>query len=116
MEKPIIDVEGVMERVDNDVELYVTLVDILKSDAPGKLEGLRTSSAAKDSAAVRELAHSIKSALGNLGAMRGHDIAYKLEMAGRDDRVEELSQLVSELQASIEEFYAEFDRVKNTLG
>lgn len=116
MDKVIIDISAVMERVDNDLELLETLMEILKSDAPQKVSALREAVATRNASEVRELAHSLKSALGNLGSVIAYRIAVELEKAALQVQFDRLQPLLGELEEAIQEFYTEFDRIRPTLS
>ena len=103
------DKEGALERVDDDLELFFELVDMFFSEYEQQLVTLR---GAVDSGTAKELeetAHSIKSALGNIGAMRAFDQAFILEKKGREESLEGASDELSKLESYVSEYKTEVE-------
>jgi len=57
------------------------LAGLFLADAPGKMDRLRQAFTAGDAAAIRELAHALKSNCGMLGATRMADACARMEEA-----------------------------------
>ena len=62
------------------------------------IAGIRDGIALNDDNAVERAAHSLKGSVGNFGARRAYDIAYRLEVLGRDGKLAESEDAVPELQ------------------
>lgn len=110
-ESLVFDQQGVMDRVDNDRELLGELVGIFSSEAPGMIEAIKSAIQSGDAAALDASAHSIKSALGNIGAMEAHALAFKLELAGKKGEFSGVESTFEEFLKAIEAFkvaYQEF--------
>lgn len=81
---PVLD-EGILARLEEDVGLNA-LHDICESfihDVYDRAERLRQAQALNDVAALRELAHSVKSAAATFGALRLAESCHRLEGACR---------------------------------
>lgn len=115
MDSPqVFDKEGALDRVDQDKELLFELLDLFYEDLESQMTELRAAVQADQSELLEERAHSLKSAVGNLGAARCFQCLSELEKLGREsgpnERAKEsLAALEKELQAfksEIESFRA----------
>ena len=104
----VFDKEAALERVDNDVELLKELVSICQSEFASKIPEMRAAQAAGDTKKVSEIAHSLKSAFGNVGAMLGHQTAFALEMASKKGSQPELPDLIAKFERAVGEFFLAF--------
>ncbi len=68
MKKEVLDIEEVMERVQDDRELFMELLEIFQEDYAEKRKQLDGLIAQNDLAQIRDVAHSIKGASGNISA------------------------------------------------
>ena len=107
-EERILDLEGVMERLDGDHELYQEVVRLFLEGFPAALHDLRHAAAQQNSPTFGRCAHTCKGALGNIGAMRSSRKALQLEQAGKSGDMENASQLVAELEAEVAAFTEEY--------
>ncbi len=96
MNQEAVDLKEVLERVQNDRELLLELFDIFLSDCPGKIAALKTAIAQKDLTAIKDIAHSLKGAAGNISAKKLFDSFLKIEQLTKDD---DLSNAAGPLQA-----------------
>jgi HPt (histidine-containing phosphotransfer) domain-containing protein len=107
-EFPVFDRTAAFERIDNDGEFYKELVSIFFEDYPQAQKTLNN-----DDTATEELiavAHSLKSALGNIGAMQAFAAAKTLEdalrQAGRSSetqgQIESLLSAIAEFRSAVE--------------
>ncbi len=100
----VFDEDAVMSRVENDLELLRELVEIFIEEHGTQISELEGALAAGDAYGVNRKAHSIKSALGNLGGMLAHAAAFELEKAGKEERLEQGPLLLQKLKEEIAEF------------
>jgi HPt (histidine-containing phosphotransfer) domain-containing protein len=107
----VFDKDAVLERVDGDLELLFSLIDILEDDLREKLPSIRSALDAGELQRVSETAHSLKSALGNLGAMTAHGAALALEKSGRTRDVDLARADFAKLETASAEFLVEFNRI-----
>ncbi len=73
------------------------IIEIFLSDMPQQLSKLEIAHAEKDMNTVRAIAHSMKSASANLGALRVSAIFKKLEEAGRNNTPDRVPELFNQL-------------------
>ncbi|MCB1318582.1 MAG: Hpt domain-containing protein [Leptospiraceae bacterium] len=104
---PIFDRESAMLRVDQDEEFFAELLEVFFSDIEERLDELKTAISSKVAKDLESGAHSLKSALGNLGAMRAHEQAFALEKSARESGLsstEQAEQMLTEFKKEIEAF------------
>ena len=113
-EAPIWDKPAAMERVDDDLELFIEIFDIFLEEYPNDIKTLRLAVEENDTAAIEARAHAIKSGLGNLGAMQCHDLAFALEHLGRTSDADAVS-LLTQLEGAIQAFLQVIQEERKTL-
>ena len=79
MNKDIIDVDDVLERVQDDRELLLELLDIFEEDYLEKRQKLQEFIEQEDFEQIRNLIHSIKGASGNISARAFHATCAQIE-------------------------------------
>ena len=106
--------EGALARMDGDWELYLECVEIFREDYPKLLEEIRAAIAAADPSRLNCAAHSLKGALGYLGAEVSRELALELELLGASGEftfaLEDLAALeeqIALLNKSLTAFVAE---------
>ena len=93
----VIDLKDVLERVQDDRELLLELLDIYQEDFVGKKRALGEAVNGKDFSKIKELAHSLKGASGNISARGMHANLLKIEqMAGQND-LSQVNGILTEL-------------------
>ncbi len=90
-------------------QAFVKMVSFFLEDAPGQLEAIAQAIAAADAAALAELAHSLKGAGRNLGAVQFAALAKQLEALGRQGSVQGAEALAQAL-------FGEYEQVKSALA
>jgi len=111
------DFDVLMERVDSDMDLVRTLVEVFASDRPKLLGDIETALEQDDAEALERAAHTIKGALGVFAAEKARARAERLEMTGREgsvvqgrDQYPEFKDAVLLLEADLEQLVAELDQ------
>jgi len=103
MNNEILDVEEFLERVQDDRELMLELLDIYEQDYVQRRKALGQAFDKKNAQEVSNTAHAMKGASGNISAKKIHVICYKLEQLGKDGNLGEVAGLLAQLD---EEFKA----------
>lgn len=98
----IIDLKDFMERVQDDKELLLELLDIFQEDFVGKRQTLETAVKSNDIAKIKEVAHSLKGASGNISAKDMHANFLKLEQAVKNNDLGQLGPILKEVDAQFE--------------
>ena len=107
---PVFDIKALMRRVDNDTNLIAELIRLFKVEYPASKNRIIQALDKGDATEIERGAHAIKSALGNLGAMRCSDVALRLEKLGRSKKIEEAPALWRELESEVSSFLAQAEK------
>ncbi len=93
-----IDIAALTEKLEGDRELRENILAIFVEQAAKDLELLRSAVASSDLEDVRRGAHSLKGASANVCASKLSESAASLEIASREGRTENLSELLSAVE------------------
>ena len=104
MSEEIVDLKEVLERVQDDRELLLELFDIFIEDYPNKLNAIKQASQKKDFEALRDAAHSMKGASGNLSAKRLYAIFLKIEQTAKSNSMDGLEGILKEVEGAFLDF------------
>ena len=74
------------------------LLEIYRSSAPELIEKLNSSIKDECYESIRDSAHSLKSASGNIGARKIFELSARLEEMGRDKKIDGASKILSEIE------------------
>lgn len=98
----LIDKEGGIRRTGGEFELYNELMDLFFEQSKEQIAALNNAIKNNQSQSVRELAHSIKGAAGNLGVKFVQESAMILEDMGSASQLEHAEEAYSKLISEIE--------------
>ena len=101
MQGQIFDLQGAMERLGGDEELFHDLVRFFLEDSPGLLEQLRTGLERRDASLVERAAHSLKGLAGNFGADDAVQKALEIERLGREGQLDRVEPVFPQLEERI---------------
>src|SRR5262249_45305440 len=82
---PAFEMENALARLGGDRKLLREMVTSFLAESIGLMKAIREAAATGDLAAVRRAAHTLKGALGTLGAPRAFEAVRPLEDAARQD-------------------------------
>lgn len=116
MRKKIIDLEDALDRVQDDKELLLELFDIFEQDFKLKRKELEKSLLSKDVENVRNIAHSIKGASGNISAHRIQEVCLFIEKEIAEDTVDLIKEKIPELDVYFEEYKKESCVIRDDMG
>ncbi len=100
-----------LERLEEDQELFQEIMDVFMEDVPRQIETLKTALKDKDPAMLEHQAHTLKGASGNVGAIAIHDLALQMETIGRNGDISKLDGL----EDTIKQIDAEFEEIREHL-
>ena len=103
MSEEIIDLPDVLERVQDDKELLLELLDIFQEDFQKKREALGQAVAAGNIEKIKETAHSIKGSSGNISAKPMHASCLQLEQLAKSGTTTGMPDLVKAIDAQFEQ-------------
>ncbi|MBI9075273.1 MAG: response regulator [Desulfatibacillum sp.] len=106
---PPLDMEAALEIMGGDQELLEDCLITFMGDVDKSVANISASLEAKDSKALEETAHKYKGTLKYLAAGTAAEIAYRLEIMGRD-------QEISDTDATLEALKAETERIKGFIN
>lgn len=112
MAEDIIDLKDVLDRVQDDKELLLELLDIYIEDFISKRTALKEAIATKDFTKIKEVAHSMKGASGNISAKRMYESCLKLEQLARANSTDEMEALAQTIDGQFEEIKANAAKLK----
>ena len=100
---PVLEKKTLLDMVGDDDELVQTILQTFIEDTQLKIKGL-SSGEPKDAEELREEAHALKGAAGNVGAMRLHHLSLHLEKAARDGQLGGIEPMLAALEQEFEAF------------
>ena len=112
----IIDLQEVLDRVQDDKELLLELLDIFQEDFVGKRQYLTEAVKNNDIQKIKELAHSLKGASGNISAKPMHANCLKIEQMARDNDISQIGLMLAELDRQFEELKINIAKLKQDFG
>ncbi len=107
----IFDRTGLLERSMGNSELAQELIDLFFDHIPSKIADLQTALKHEDVHSIKDIAHNLKGAAGNIGALLLQETALKLEKAGKENKLNEAKCFVSEIKKQFEAFKQHLDNI-----
>jgi len=99
---------GALDRVCGDIDLLLDLSEMLRTQSNESIAAMLECINAANFSDLSHKAHSLKSALGNLGAQTAYSTAQKLEVAAENQASSEAESLILILSENINEFWQAF--------
>ncbi len=100
-EANLFDGDELLGRVGGDRELLQMLVDLFFESVPAQLVELRAAIRAGNADQVNRLAHTVKGAVGNFASPSAIEAAQRLEIMGKEGRLEDAEDVFAELEMTI---------------
>lgn len=100
-DRAVFDYAGVMGRLEQDDELFRELLQVFREEYPKLDMALELAVSTQDTAQVTLHSHSLKGALGNVGAERASEAAKLLEFSSRQGEGAQYLELLSALRAEV---------------
>jgi HPt (histidine-containing phosphotransfer) domain-containing protein len=115
MSNEIFDYEELMERVQDDKELLLELLELYIEDFKQKRVSLDDYVKNQDFENIRGVAHSLKGASGNISAKALREILLQLEQKGKDETMDGVEDLLDQLDKGFEELNNHLTDIKEKL-
>ena len=115
MNRKVLDIDDVMQRVQDDKELLLELLDIFEEFYPEKRDALTGLLEAGDCDQIRDIVHSIKGAAGNISAKAVHTTCMSLEMMASNGDIEGVRALMPSLDSQYVELQKCMAKAKQEL-
>jgi len=99
-----VDIERLREAVGGDAGFLRDVIELFLADVPGRIEKLREAVATGDGQVIRQEAHSLKGASSSVRAGILQEKFERLEMMGKEGRIEGAGQELAEAEAEFGRF------------
>jgi PAS domain S-box-containing protein len=104
--KDVFDISQALEVVNRDRELLKEIATLFLENLPDTIAQIRGAIAKSNANALERAAHSLKGSVGNFGAKRAFEAAYRLEFMGKEGRLAGAEGVLSELETELKELEA----------
>lgn len=98
----IINRDELRERLDNDMELFIELVEIFVNDSAKLLNNIDEAIKKEDSSSVGKTAHTLKGAVSNFSAIKAYESALELEKIGKNGEIDKAPVTFETLKKEVE--------------
>ncbi len=115
MNPDIIDLNEVLERVQNDRELLLELFGIFLEDCPVKISAMKEAVQRKDFAQLKDIAHSMKGASGNISAKSINALFLQIEQMAKNNNVTGIEGLFKGIEKQLQDLKIYSDKLKQEL-
>ena len=102
----VFDRATMLERLGDDEELLVEILDLFVSDAPEQLSSLEQAMETGEAELVTRHAHTLKGQAANIAAARMQQVSLEVELAGKEGNLALASELVPKVRCVFEELLA----------
>ena len=116
MGNDILDLEEFMERVQEDKELLLELFDIFIEDFDKKKQALKEAIEEKDYEQIRNVAHSLKGASGNISAKELRLVVSDMEEMGKKSDIDGIGELFLNMEKQYEVLTGRISEVRIELA
>ena len=101
MDEGVVDYKEVMERVENDRDLLIELLGIFLEHYPLKMRAIRQALEKKEVAPIKDIAHSLKGAAGNISAKKIYAAFVNIEQMAKNNDLGLIAQSLPELDRQV---------------
>ena len=112
MNEDLFNLEEFLERVQDDKELLLELLDIFSEDYVGKRKALQEAVEKNDFEEIKSISHSLKGASGNISAKTLRAIFLQFEEMGKIKDVSSAQEKFDALDKEYEELLKRFKEIK----
>ncbi len=112
MSEDIIDLKDVLERVQDDKELLLELLDIYEEDFVNKRTELESAVKAADATRIKEVAHAMKGAAGNISARPMHAVCLQIEQLAKVNDIAAVGNLLKDIDGYFARIKANKEKLK----
>jgi CheY-like chemotaxis protein/HPt (histidine-containing phosphotransfer) domain-containing protein len=111
----LVDMALLEEQIEGDTELLRTLVSVFEEDQERLLHDLDAALSSGDAEGAETAAHTLKGALGVLGAQPVCELASQMEVAAQENRLDDCQAAHARLRDSVLSLNKELERLLDTL-
>jgi two-component system sensor histidine kinase/response regulator len=102
METEDFDRERTLEGMDGDMELLREIVGMFMEEYPGTMKEIKSAIPAGDAHRLNRSAHALKGLVGNFGARPAYELALRLEMMGKNKKLNGAAEVFETLEKEME--------------
>jgi len=107
----VFELEKALEQVGGDRELLKEIIDIYCEEYPKQLLQIQQAMDKNDTVVIGEVAHTIKGAVGNFGAIAAFEAALYLEKIGKSKKLSEALSAFAALKKELERLELELKKI-----
>jgi HPt (histidine-containing phosphotransfer) domain-containing protein len=105
----VIDLVGVLERLEGDRDLFEELAQVFKTECPKMVKEIRHAISTHDAANLEHQAHALKGSSANIGSSAVSQTAYEIEKVARSADMERASALLKVLEIEVDRLFCELE-------
>ena len=98
----IFDKDEILERFDGEKEFLAELVEIFINDFPAQFSEIQKAVDNRNGKDLEKSAHKLKGAIANFAEKAAFEAALKIEMMGKENRLEEVEEAYNTLVKEVE--------------
>ncbi|NIA16675.1 MAG: response regulator, partial [Nitrospiraceae bacterium] len=103
-ERQVFNEDDLKEKVGDDPELLQLILNTFVDDAQTQMAAIEEALQGRDAPALASRAHALKSAAGNASAERFYEACLALELAGKEEQLDEAHNVYEVVKREFEEF------------
>ena len=116
MDEQVLDLKEFLERVQDDKELLLELLDIYVEDFRAKRKLFEDAAAQKNFDELKNISHSLKGASGNISAKILRELFLKLEDSAKNNDISVVAGLLPAVDKNFDQLLVRIESVKKELG
>jgi HPt (histidine-containing phosphotransfer) domain-containing protein len=97
----VFELSKALEIAGGDTAFLKEIAELFLENLPGYVARIREAISREDAVALEGAAHNLKGAVGNFGAKRAYDAAYRLEAIGKKNVMAEADRLMKRLMEEL---------------
>ncbi|MGL1892780.1 MAG: Hpt domain-containing protein [Spirochaetaceae bacterium] len=101
MDDVFLDIEGLISRTMNDLEITKEVLSCYLEETPGQLEELKKAVELENIGQIHEISHGIKGSSASVGAIKMQKLSEKIQYESQKNN----HQLIKELTLDLEDIY-----------
>jgi CheY-like chemotaxis protein len=102
LDASVVDFDLALYRLGGNLDLMKEAALMFLDAYPSLLASVRSAFTAREASSLELASHKLKGSISNFGAVNACNLAYKLELMGRDSRLDKDDTLVTELELEVE--------------
>ena len=113
---PVLDLEGAMELLGGEWDLFWTIADLFRDGWPDVQARFESAFTSSDPEELRQVAHFLKGSAGNVGAARAHALSADLEQRAKRGEMDGSREQYEAIHAAVEGYLAELVELRKETG